>query len=49
MLPDEVWWTSKTGELTVVAYAGRGQTAGIYHDHRYTPIPWPASVIGAAC
>jgi len=43
-----VWWTSYNGELAIVGYARPGQTAGIYHGNKYTPIPWPANVIGAA-
>ena len=48
MLPDPVWWTSRTGQLAIVGYSRPGQTGGIYHGTTYTPIPWPASLIGAA-
>jgi hypothetical protein len=48
MLSDEVFWTSDTGQLAVVGYARPAQQAVIYHGSKYTPIRWPASMIGAA-
>lgn len=48
MLPDEVFWTSSTGQLAIVGYAHPGQSGGIYDGTRYTALPWPTSLIDVA-
>ena len=48
MLPDEPFWTNDTGQLAIVGYVRSGQTGGSYQGSTFTPIPWPASLIGAA-
>ncbi len=47
--PDDVLWTSYDGSKVIVADVRPGiPNAGIYSDSRYTPIPWPANIVGAA-
>lgn len=46
--PDDVLWTSYSGDLVIVADCRPGQTACVYHGSTYSPIPWPANVIDAA-
>jgi hypothetical protein len=47
--PDDVLWTSYDGSKAIVAEVRPGvPNAGIYSGSRYTPIPWPANIVGAA-
>jgi len=47
--PDDVLWTSGDGGKAIVADVRPGiPNAGIYSGSRYTPIPWPANIVGAA-
>ena len=47
--PDDVLWTSYDGSEVIVANVRPGApNAGIYSGGRYTPIPWPANIVGAA-
>jgi hypothetical protein len=45
---EQVLWSSSTGQTVVVTGARPGATAGIIHGHRYTRIPWSASILSAA-
>jgi hypothetical protein len=47
--PDDVLWTSYDGSNAIVAEIKPGTpNAGVYSGNRYTPIPWPANIVGAA-
>jgi len=47
--PDDVLWTSYDGSKAIVAEVRPGvPNAGIYSGDHYTPIPWPANIVGAA-
>ncbi len=47
--PDDVLWTSYDGSKVIVADVRPGvPNAGIYSGSRYTPIRWPANIVGAA-
>ncbi len=47
--PDDVLWTSYDGSEVIVANVRPGRpNAGIYSGSRFTPIPWPANIVGAA-
>jgi hypothetical protein len=47
--PDDVLWTSYDGSKAIVAEVRPGTpNAGVYSGYRYTPIPWPANIVGAA-
>jgi hypothetical protein len=45
---EQVLWSSSSGQTVVVTGARPGATAGIVHGHRYTRIPWSASILTAA-
>jgi hypothetical protein len=45
---EQVLWASSSGQTLVVTGARPGATAGIFHGHRYTRIPWSASILTAA-
>jgi WD40 repeat protein len=47
--PDDVLWTNYDGSQVIVADVRPGTpNAGIYNGSHYTPIPWPANIVGAA-
>jgi hypothetical protein len=47
--PDDVMWTSYDGSKVIVANVRPGTpNASIFSGSRYTPIPWPANIVGAA-
>ena len=47
--PDDVLWTSYDGSKIIVANVRPGApNASIYSGGLYTPIPWPANIVGAA-
>jgi hypothetical protein len=39
---------SYNGSKFVILSVRPGNTAGMYSDGRYTPVPWPANVVDAA-
>jgi hypothetical protein len=45
---EQVLWASGSGQTVVVTGARPGATAGIVQGHRYTRIPWSASILTAA-
>jgi hypothetical protein len=45
---EQVLWSSSSGQTVIVTGARPGATAGIIHGHRYTRIPWSASILTAA-
>jgi len=47
--PDDVLWTNYDGSQVIVANVRPGTpNAGVYNGRHYTPIPWPANIVGAA-
>jgi hypothetical protein len=47
-LRDDVLWVNNTGGKLIVSGVRSTRSAGIYSGTRYTPLKWPANVIGAA-
>jgi hypothetical protein len=48
LIANTILWTNYNGSKVIIAAAARGHTVGVYSGGTYTPLPWPANVIGAA-